>query len=162
MVSMQKACSILIGSHDFSSFRATGCQVLGFNILFHFKPSRYFFCFLLLLNDNWLGMDLYWLVWPCTGTKTYSLKLVQIPFIFIFLLFYPMRLGGSGPYIIWYISIVAIWLVPKTSIVPWSKSMILRDLNNICLTLIGSLLVISLMMDGCLSEVPTSLHAGIS
>lgn len=73
-----------------------------------------------------------------------------------------MRLGGSGPYIIWYISIVAVWLVAKTSLVPWSKSMILRDLNNICLTLIGSLLVISLMMDGCLSEVPTSLHAGIS
>ncbi|URE27085.1 tRNA pseudouridine synthase [Musa troglodytarum] len=27
ILAMKKACSILIGSHDFSSFRATGCQV---------------------------------------------------------------------------------------------------------------------------------------
>jgi tRNA U38,U39,U40 pseudouridine synthase TruA len=28
LVLIQKACSILVGHHDFSSFRAAGCQVI--------------------------------------------------------------------------------------------------------------------------------------
>jgi hypothetical protein len=31
MVVVQRACSILVGHHDFSSFRAAGCQVLFFS-----------------------------------------------------------------------------------------------------------------------------------
>lgn len=30
MISMQEACRVLVGSHDFSSFRAAGCQVVSF------------------------------------------------------------------------------------------------------------------------------------